>query len=69
MTPGQQADLQLRLVEVTFRQRSPEMDQATLERLRLRSEALLHRILFVPGADPEFDGRLDGLRQELRTAL
>jgi hypothetical protein len=68
MSPAERADLQLRLVQIAYRQRSPAMDEHTLKRLRLRSEAILDAILFVPGDDLAFESRLQELREELRPA-
>jgi len=64
MSPTQRAEFQMRLVEIAYRGRSPRMKGQELERLRLRSEAILDGMPVSP--DASFRERLRLFRLELR---
>lgn len=64
MSPARRAHLQLRLVEIAYRHRSASMNGEQLERLRVRSEAILDAMPISP--DAKFRERLRLFRLELR---
>ena len=66
MNSAQHNDWQLRAVEIAYRHRSAAMDEATLERLRTRSEAILDAM--PASSEDAFRDRLRLFRLELRPA-
>jgi len=64
MNSAQRAEYQLRVVEIAYRHRSPAMEASELDRLRIRSEAILYAMPASP--DPAFRERLRRFRLELR---